>query len=98
MSWVVYSQHVSVLRGNINYNSQLALNASAFTTTSGEPVVMPDVHSQLAPSLCEGKVCESGLLGAGGVSLEDERHASPKVRAAFLRFISKATCCLAHVL
>ena len=93
----MYSQHESVWRGNVNCNSQLALNASALTATSGELVVMPDIVPQLAPSLCEDKV-SLGLLGGRGESLEEERRASPKVRAAFLRFISKATCCLAHVL
>ena len=57
---------------------------------------MPDVYPRLA--LCEDKL-SLGLLGAGGDSLaSEERHTSPKVSAAFLRLVSKATCCLAHVL
>ena len=97
MSWVVYNQHESVLRGNVKYNSQLVLNASTLTAMSRELAVTPDVDPQLALSLCEDKV-SLGLLGAGGGSLDEEWHTSPKVIAAFLRLVSKVTFCLAHVL
>ena len=83
MSWVVYNQHESVLRGNVNYNFQLALNASTLTPTSGELVVTSDVNPQLALLLCEDKL-SLGCLGAGGGSLEEEWHTSPKVTAAFI--------------
>ena len=93
----MYNQHESVLRGNVNYNFQLALNTSTLTATSDELVVTPNVDPQLALSLCEDKL-SLGLLGAGGGSLKEEWHTSPKVTAAFLRLVSKATCCLAHAL
>ena len=72
------------------------MNASTLTATSGDLIVTPDVDPWLA--LCEDKL-SLGLLGAGGDSLpSEERHTSPKVSAAFLRLVSKATCYLAHVL
>ena len=72
------------------------MNASTLTSTSGELVVTPDISPRLA--LCEDKL-SLGLLGAGGDSLASgEQHTSPKMSAAFLRLVSKATCYLAHVL
>lgn len=74
----------------------LALNASTLTATSGELVVTPDVDPQLV--LFEDKL-SLGLLGAGSDSLaSEERHTSLKESVAFFRLVSKATCCLAHVL
>ena len=74
----------------------LALNASTLTATSGELVVMPDVDSQLV--LFEDKL-SLGLLGVGSDSLASKkRHTSLKESVAFFRLVSKASCCLTHVL
>ena len=90
MSWVVYTQCESALRGKVNYNSQLALNASTLVATADKLVVRPEVDPKLALSLCEDKL-SLGLLGAGRDSLKDKQHTciTPKVTAAF---------CLAHIL
>ena len=67
----MYNQHEPVLRGNVSYIFQLALNASILTATSGELVVTHDVDPNpgtkdvvyLWKSLMESKIEDPFVIG-----------------------------------